>query len=154
MEECKLATINDINEILELCELVKKTFPLWNSQYPSVDNFIEDLNSNSLFIYTVDGKIVSVIGAEDSEFDNEALSLHMFMTHPDYRKKGYGRKVFVKAEEELFKRVNTIDLLVRNDHPFSLKLYEKWGYENKGKVEVPWEVEKDKFYIYLKKSIK
>ena len=30
----------EINIVMEMCEEIKKTYPLWDSEYPIIDNFL------------------------------------------------------------------------------------------------------------------
>ncbi len=145
----------DLKEIIELCELVKLTYPLWNEYYPVYDNFLEDYQNNHLFILEVAGKIIGSIGAEKSDWHENTLTLHMFMIHPQYRNQGYGTKLFQSAENLLAKEGETqVDLLVRNDNTKAIKMYLRLGYQNLGAVKTPWEMEDGKFYyLFIKKKI-
>ena len=93
----------DLKEIVELCEFVKKTYPLWNEYYPVYDNFLEDYQNNLLFVLEVSGKIIGSIGAEKSNWHENTLTLHLFMIHPEYRNQGYGTKLFQNTEKLLAK---------------------------------------------------
>lgn len=145
----------DLKEIIELCELVKLTYPLWNEYYPVYDNFLEDYQNNHLFILEVAGKIIGSIGAEKSDWHENTLTLHMFMIHPQYRNQGYGTKLFQSTENLLAKEGETqVDLLVRNDNTKAIKMYLRLGYQNLGAVKTPWEMEDGKFYyLFIKKNI-
>lgn len=145
----------DLKEIIELCELVKITYPLWNEYYPVYDNFLEDYQNNHLFILEVAGKIIGSIGAEKSDWHENTLTLHMFMIHPQYRNQGYGTKLFQSTENLLAKEGETqVDLLVRNDNTKAIKMYLRLGYQNLGAVKTPWEMEDGKFYyLFIKKNI-
>ncbi len=145
----------DITKIVELCEIVKKTYPLWNEYYPVYDNFYEDIQNNYLFVLEIEGEIVGSIGAEKSDWHENTLTLHMFMIHPDKREQGLGTKLFQEVEKLLVKENwNQLDLLVRNDNLKAMKMYLTLGYQNLGRVETPWDFEKDKYYIlFIKKFI-
>ncbi|HRT69211.1 MAG TPA: GNAT family N-acetyltransferase [Bacilli bacterium] len=144
----------DLKEIVELCEFVKKTYPLWNEYYPIYDNFLEDYQNNLLFVLEVSGKIIGSIGAEKSNWHENTLTLHLFMIHPEYRNQGYGTKLFQNTEKLLAKEGETqIDLLVRNDNVKAMKMYRTLGYQNLGPVKTPWETEDGKFYFLFVKRI-
>ncbi|HKM29997.1 MAG TPA: GNAT family N-acetyltransferase [Bacilli bacterium] len=144
----------DLIKIVELCELVKKTYSLWNEYYPVWDNFYEDYNNNLLFLYEIDNKIIGAIGAEKSEWHARTLTLHMFMVHPDYRSQGYGTALFKGTEKTLLDEGwNNLDLLVRNDNPQAIKMYIRLGYRNLGQVKTPWDFIEGKFYYLFVKDI-
>ena len=153
MEELRRAMFHELDEIVDLCELVKKTYSFWDRDYPVYENFFDDYKKDLLFVFLVDNKIIGAIGAEKSEWTDEGITLHMFMVHPDYRQKGYGKKIFLGVEDILVSLgYKKIDLLVRKDHPFAMKMYENLGYTNWGRVKTPWEVGNDIFYLLYRKN--
>ena len=69
------------------------------------------------------GFIVSTVVFEDAETDDVAV-------HPDYRRKGIGRELLLKAEEEAVKRGAARAFLeVRVGNGAAFALYEKCGYK-------------------------
>lgn len=144
----------DLVKIVKLCELVKKTYPLWNEYYPIYDNFFEDYQKNLLFILEIGEKIIGSIGAEKSDWHENTLTLHMFMVHPDYRNQGYGAFIFQEVEKILVNEGwKRLDLLVRNDNFKAIKMYNKFHYQNSGAIKTPWDFEEGKFYFLFVKEI-
>ena len=88
----------EINIVMEMCEEIKKTYPLWDSEYPIIENFIESYEEGGLYVLEVDGIIVGSICLEAGISDSECLSLSRFMVKPSERKKGYGRLIFESIE--------------------------------------------------------
>jgi len=141
----------EINIVMEMCEEIKKTYPLWDSEYPIIENFIESYEEGGLYVLEVDGIIVGSICLEAGISDSECLSLSRFMVKPSERKKGYGRLIFESIEKEVLKRgYKMIDFLVHIDHPFAFKMYESFGYTDKGIFETPWDEGIPHYHLLIK----
>lgn len=157
--DIRLAKISDIDEILVVLKEVVKHNPCtkWNSNYPNRDIITNDINNKDLYILIANEEIVGSVvlnSEEDINYNKvswdkkgEALIIHRLFTSPKYAGKGYGKFMIEKCKEiarEL--EYDSIRLDTHQDNLPAQKLYEKLGFNNKGKIELdgmPCE-----FYVY------
>lgn len=149
----RLVKEKELNLVIEMCEEIKKTYPLWDDEYPTFEDFYESFEEGGLYVLDVDGKIVGSICLGIGISDNKYLSLCRFMVSPDERKKGYGKIIFDSVEKEVLKRgYQDIDFLVHKDHPFGFVMYKNFGYTDMGPYRMPWDDgEEISYNLFVKK---
>lgn len=149
--EFRLASFNEIKEVVEICEKIKETYPFWDEEYPIIDNFIESFNEHGLYVLIDDSLIVGSICVEDGVSSSDCKSLSRFMVRVDKRKQGYGKTIFESVEKEIKKQGFTkIDFLVHKDHPFAFKMYQKFGYADCGLFATAWDDGKPHYHLFKK----
>ena len=143
----------EIKKIYELCEEIKKDYPLWDDEYPVFDNFLESYEEDGLYVLCINSEIIGSISLETSSWRADSISISRFMVKEEYRRHGYGRLMFSKIENVIRERgFEYADLFTRNDHPFAIKMYEKLGYQNLGKFDTKWcDNITEYYYLFVKK---
>jgi len=95
------------------------------SYYLKLKNFL-------CYVIEEQNKIVAFIIANYQKSYAQIITIDV---HPDYRRKGYGKRLMKLVEEELIKvNVKFIFLYVAENNNSAIKLYEKLGYEIHDKV--------------------
>ncbi len=148
----RLGRLEDLDEICRLFEkaiehMEHQGIHQWDESYPTREDFLDDINQNTLYVAVEDGKItaVYVINQEcDEEYhtckwhnpDDSACIIHRLCVSPDFQNKGIGSKVLSHIEEQA-KSMGylSIRLDVFSKNPYALKLYEKNGYEKRGHAD-------------------
>lgn len=145
---------NELEIVYKICEDIKKDYPFWDEEYPVFNNFLESYEEGGLFVLEINNKIVGSISVETSIYNQNYVTLSRFMIDRNERRKGYGRYIFNEIEKVMKKQgFEGIDLLVRYNHPFGLKMYESFGYQNLGKVETEWCDNINEYYLLFVKKI-
>ncbi|MBO4864942.1 MAG: GNAT family N-acetyltransferase [Ruminococcus sp.] len=116
----------------------------WDSLYPSRDDFISDIENNTLFVGTADGDI-AVVYAVSKDYDEQYSNgnwqypdsdfrvIHRLCVAPKFQHKGIAGKTLAHIEDELRKnKIDTIRLDVFTENPFALSLYRARGYTEVG----------------------
>lgn len=156
--EIKIAKLDDLKLIDNLCQEVKKDYHLWNADYPNYSDFVYIYNNGLILICKKNEEIIGSLsieyGMEDFEEFKDCISFSKFMTKKDCRKKGIGRALFEMGEQiAREKGYRKIVFLVHKDNAYTLGLYERWGYENKGRYDTPWVDNIDEYYFLFEKDI-
>lgn len=159
----RLATKKDLDEICCLIgkaieQMEEQGIHQWDELYPSREVFLNDIDNNTLYVATVNDKIVAVyvinLDCDDEyyecEWDNPAESaciIHRLCVSPDFQNKGIGSMVLAHIEEQV-KSMGylSIRLDVFSENPYAIRLYEKNGYEKRGYAD--WR--KGRFYLMEK----
>ena len=159
---------NVLNLYKDLIEKIKnyKHNPEWiYNIYPKESNIINSIKTNELYVGETDSKIVSSMvldntpnkGFENIEWKmklnyNEVYVIHLLAVHPDYNKRGFGKKMleysFKKAIENSIKSIRLS--IVKRNLPVE-KFYYKFGFEYISSMEVYDEDRGHKFLKYMKK---
>ena len=137
MIEVRLAKLDEVKTIVELCEEVKKTYSLWDEEYPTLEFFMDSLNGPGLYVLLLDGKIIGSISLEES-IEEGCISLSRFFIVPRYQKNGYGKYLIMEVIEKLRGKYDSVDLFVDSRHPFALKMYQSFGFKDLGEWSVEW----------------
>ncbi len=109
----RLATYNDIDRILEIKnEIVKEmqteNNPQWHATYPSKDDFLEDIKSNSLYVYDTNEVIGFICIKKDLDNEYEKLKessntpsfiIHRLGIKKEYRHQNIAYSLMKYAEE-------------------------------------------------------
>ncbi len=126
----------------------------WNTAYPSQSLVLDDIKSESLFIYKEKCTSIGVVclNAEEPEeyrelnwiYGGPALFVHRMAVHPAWRNLGVAGKMMEfahhYAKEKKFKSIR-LDAIIKN--PQAIRLYEKCGYEKVDNIHLTYQ--KDKF---------
>jgi ribosomal protein S18 acetylase RimI-like enzyme len=156
-------TIEDLDEIESL---VKKAIELmkqqgiyqWDEVYPTREVFSEDIEYDSLYVATVNNKIIAVYVLNqdcDDEYyeckwdnpDDSACIIHRLCVSADFQNKGIGTKLLAHIEEQIKAMgYKSVRLDVFSENPYALKLYSKRGYEKRGQAD--WR--KGRFFLMEK----
>lgn len=109
----------DLNEILDL---YKNSYPEnWFSRHM--------LASNQYFGIKERNRILSIAGIHVYSNEYNVAAIGNITTHPNYRRKGYGKRVVAKLCQSLMKKVDHIGLVVKSDNIAAISTYEKLGFE-------------------------
>lgn len=146
----------------------------WDELYPSREVFQKDIEADNLFIgydkcesdslhdkdcYAVSAAEPAVIYVLNQEFDEEYKNgkwadgtksfyvIHRLCVNPKYQNRGIAQMTMAHIEKTLqAKGIESVRLDVFTKNPFALKLYDRCGYHNVGKVH--WR--KGDFYLMEK----
>lgn len=150
--EYRLAAKKDINNICRLIqeaveEMLLHGIDQWDELYPTKEDFLKDIEENSLYLAIKDEQIAAlyVISKEEDEAyryvqwaskDETAFVLHRFCVSPEFQNKGIGREVLRYIEKQVLDMgYQSIRLDVFSENPFAQKLYRKNGYVTRGSAE-------------------
>lgn len=156
----KLATQEDLNEIYEIFDSIKKEMamdnnPQWGvsiEQYPYLDeDFIdypnrqiieEDINNKELYIYEEDNLIKGIITIckDNGEYkdivetsDKEAFIIHRLAIPKEYRKLGLAQKLISYAEDKAKEdKISIIKADTEVNNEKMNNLFIKLGFKVKG----------------------
>lgn len=161
---CRLGTLSDIDEIYILVQkaihhMERKGIHQWDEHYPTKDDFLEDIEKNTLYIAEENKRIIAIYTINqqcDDEYydfvwdnpDESACILHRLCVSPDMQNKGIASKLLSHIEHQVREKgYSSIRLDVFSDNPYALKLYEKNNYKQRGYAD--WR--KGRFYLLEKK---
>lgn len=130
----------------------------WDELYPTQEDFMRDMEAEQLYV-GYDENTLAVVYVLNRQFDeaykrgkweDETKSfyiLHRLCVNPKYQNKGVAKMTMEHIEREVKKKgIDAIRLDVFTENPYALKLYNKCGYKNVGKVT--WR--KGDFYLMEK----
>ncbi|SEK94004.1 GNAT family N-acetyltransferase [Ruminococcus albus] len=116
----------------------------WDSVYPAKEDFLSDIENNTLFVGTADDDI-AVVYAVSKEYDEQYSNgnwqypdsdfrvIHRLCVAPKYQHKGIAGQTLAHIENELRKsRIDSVRLDVFTENPFALSLYRTHGYTEVG----------------------
>lgn len=125
----------------------------WDENYPDAESLKADLSSRNLFIHKEDGIITGCVVLNETQdeaystvtWKNETppfLVVHRLAVHPDYQGRGIARKL-MDFSEDLAQRsgYKSIRLDTYSQNARNLKFYANRGYDNRGKVWLPYKKE-------------
>ena len=116
----------------------------WDEIYPTKEDFLEDLQENTLFVGAIEGEIAVTFTVNrtcDPEYgdgdwrypDLTYRIVHRLCVHPRYQGKGIAGRALAYMEETLRnKGVGAIRLDVFSKNPAAIALYTGHGYERRG----------------------
>jgi ribosomal protein S18 acetylase RimI-like enzyme len=112
-------SISDLDEITSLFE----------EAYPG--NFFEPkmLETKQYFGIRKSGELMSVAGVHVYSTRYKVAALGNITTRPDYRGRGYGKKVTGRVCKSLLGEIDHIGLNVKADNADAIRCYEKLGFE-------------------------
>lgn len=151
IRQAKISEINDILNITRACaeKMIKNDIYQWNSEYPSREVFLNDLNRNELFVLIEDDLLIGVITIStymDKEYqDIEWLTpnkrniyIHRLAINPPYQSKGHAQKLMTFAENRARKKLMlSVRLDTFSQNSRNQKFYETRGYEKLSDIYFP-----------------
>ncbi|HLD42157.1 MAG TPA: GNAT family N-acetyltransferase [archaeon] len=127
MTQIRLYQPEDYQKAKEILELGGRYWEVSDSEQALLKKISQD--KESIIVATDDGNIVGVM-IITSDFLPFFFRLSV---HPDYRRKGIGKKLVEKGESILKSRgANHINIIVSGDNKDAQTFYEKMGYERGG----------------------
>ena len=163
IELAVISHLDKVKEIAECCasDMINRNIFQWNEKYPSKKIFKEDIESNSLYLAKINQEIVGCIMLTKNKDDvykdikwlsedNINLYVHRLAVHPQFQKKGIGRKMmdfaedYAKSNNYESVRLDTFSKNKRNNI-----FYENRGYIRLGNVYFP-EQSRFPFYCFEK----
>ena len=142
IELAKVQYISRIKRIAEDCaiDMRNRNIFQWNENYPSYEIFKKDIDSNSLYVYKKNLKILGCIMIslnKDEVYnhikwlteDKKNLYVHRLAVDPKYQKKGIGRSLMNFAENYARKnglksiRLDTFSRNERNNRFYKSRKY-------------------------------
>lgn len=114
---------DDIGDIKELLAL----------SYPEawLDEELVKLNKN--FGISVNGKLASFAGIHAYSEEYQVAAVAHVTTHPDFRNKGYGKKVVNTLINDLKDKIEFIGLNVKVNNSSAINCYRKLGFKESGR---------------------
>lgn len=145
----RVASIDDIDDIIQLVENAIKQMELenihqWDSVYPTIEDFSNDIRKNELYIGIINKRIAVVYTLNkecDEQYQNGEWQytgdsfnvVHRLCVSPDFQNKGIAHTTLLHIESELsFLGIKAIRLDVFCENPYALKLYSNNGYHKVG----------------------
>jgi ribosomal protein S18 acetylase RimI-like enzyme len=158
------ATIEDINSIMRIkSEAVnvmnEDNNDQWNNNYPSKEMFINDINSDELYVYEIDEEIAGIIcitTKEDEEYKSVNWSatgkqfiVHRLAISDKFRKNGIAMKLLNYAEDLGRKQyISIIKLDTFSKNRRAQNLFTKMGYNYVSDINFPRK--KEPYHCYEK----
>lgn len=151
MENIRLARQEDLDEVMAFVgEVIKQMNAQgnfqWKSDYPTRQHFSEDVEHKSLYVFTIDERVVGVV-AHTLDFceeygqvcDNSIPSIvsHRLAVNPQFQGRGIAKKLIAYADQLCpEKHVNCIrgDTNIQNI-PMQ-RVFEQLGYKNMGNISL------------------
>lgn len=146
----RIAKLDEIKLVNDLCNEVKTYYSLWDDEYPVIENFIESFEGEGLFVIELDGKIIGSLSTEESLISGDYISLTRFFILKDYQKKGYGKILMSSVERKLSSKYEYTELLVNTLHPYAFKMYKDYGYTDLGETDINFGTS-NKYHRFVKK---
>ena len=119
----------------------------WDEVYPDKEEFLNDLNGKNLFVGEKDGEIAVVFvlnkwqdkayfSAEWSYTGEQFCVLHRLCVNPKFQNQGIAKGTLKYIEEKLKTAgIKSIRLDVFTENPYSLRLYENFGFHTTGTAD-------------------
>lgn len=162
----RLATLNDIPEIMQLVRLVVPLMNAagnfqWDNNYPNPEKFTDDIQQNKLWIAELESKIAGVAAIttdQDPEYaevgwdlNDTAIVTHRLAVSPNYRGKGIAIALLEQAEKEAVRRgIKTLRIDTNSMNQATQKLFPKLGYTFSGEIGLSYRPGL-RFYCYEKR---
>lgn len=161
--EYRIASSDDLNDIAVLVKnaiatMEKNNIFQWDDIYPTIDDFAEDINCNSLYVGLYEGKIVvafTLNKKSDEEYINgkwrysskEYYVIHRLCVNSLFQNKGIGKQTIQFIENKLkSENIPAVRLDVFSQNPYAINLYTHMGYSKTGYAD--WR--KGRFYLMEK----
>lgn len=165
----RLAAMEDHARVVEMFKAAIQTMNRqgilqWDEIYPAAEDLAADIRAGQMYLLEEAGQLCAAIvlnstpqascaeqyaqGAWQGKEQDPTAVVHRVCVSPACQQKGYGRQTMLLAEEQL-RAAGTV--FVRLDafceNPYSVRLYEKLGYRQVGRVRF----RKGDFYLYEKR---
>lgn len=156
MAQFKIATIDDLNKLLDFYNLIiyqqqfDEYHPMWTKDiYPSKDDIKNHILNNKFYYLQENNEIVCALAFMLSEEEmykkakwtikEDVAVIHLLAVNPKYRKLGNGQKIIYYVLEDNKGLYKTIHLDVMLTNLSAKKLYEKLGFRFVERLEVYYE---------------
>ena len=162
MISCRKGTPEELDAVCGLVEAANaemraRGIDQWDEEYPTREDFAQDIKTGSLYIVSEDGETAAVYviseEAEDAykECDWENANpcvLHRLCVSPERQGRGLGKRILDRVERQLADMgYDSVRLDVFSKNPRAMRLYEKNGYVRRGHAD--WR--KGRFWLMEKK---
>lgn len=149
----------DIDEILELTDacgnhLRANGIDQWDENYPNYESILQDLETETLFAYREEGKIIGIVvlnSIQDEEYSelnwstketDRNIVVHRLAVHPDHQGKGIARTIMEFAERwAITHNYDAIRLDTYGQNERNQRFYRTRGYTELGKVYLKYKKE-------------
>lgn len=138
------ATLDDLDRIMQItkeivAEMKENGNPQWSDLYPTKEDFTEDINNNTLYVYEKDKVIGFICITKDTENEygqvlgsskNSAYIMHRLGIDKSYRALGIATKLMSYAEELAIQNKTYLmkaDTEIKNNKMNAL--FKKLGYQ-------------------------
>lgn len=133
----------------------------WDSSYPNVAVFEEDIAGNQLWVAELDGDVAGVAAITTEQYpeyasvgmdiSETAIVVHRLAVNAHYRGKGIAAALMQQAETEALKRgIKTLRIDTNTANEATQKLFPKMGYVFAGEMGLSFRPGL-RFYCYEKK---
>lgn len=166
MIKIDLATINDIAQVMEIKTEVLEFFnslndPQWNEYYPIEEDFLQDIESNSLFVARDENLVVGFM-ALGKDFPplykslpfkaelTKSMVLHRFAVRKEYRSRGLA-SFMLNSAISICLQLNCYNIIA-DTHETNLpmqKFLEKFGFTYVSTFKFP-EIKEGSFIAFEK----
>lgn len=158
------AIIPDLSQIMQIIESSKLDMHSygnfqWNEDYPKAENFINDINNGSLFVYDINGMVAGLICINKEEPEGyknvnwsmakEAFIIHRLAVNKSFLGQGVAYELMNYANDICSK--NNIEYIKTDTNALNVKaqrLLKKCGYTFAGETSL--EGYRGLFYCYEK----
>ncbi|MCH2231693.1 MAG: GNAT family N-acetyltransferase [Crocinitomicaceae bacterium] len=156
----RLSEVETIIKLTKACgrNLRENGIDQWDENYPDIESITNDIQTNTLFTYKMDGQIVGIVvlnEIQDEEYaeinwrtpiDSKNIVVHRLAVSPKHQRKGIARKMMDFAEKfALDNNYDSIRLDTFSQNPRNQKFYLSRGYQELGSVFLKYK--KDYPYI-------
>jgi ribosomal protein S18 acetylase RimI-like enzyme/bifunctional pyridoxal-dependent enzyme with beta-cystathionase and maltose regulon repressor activities len=123
-----------ISEIETCARLMASSTP-WNELFFTEKQCLANLLDPGLKVYIaeVESQFIGFVATRDNGIEGEPL-LEYICVNPEQRNQGYGKKMLLHMEENIFPDANNIYLFVSDINPRAISLYKHIGYEQVGEL--------------------
>ena len=163
IRSAKESDLKTLKAITDACarDLNARGIFQWNETYPNAAVFKKDLEQEALYVYELQNHVIGcIMFSEEKDLiynqiqwltpDKKNLYVHRLAVHPQYQKKGIGRKLMAFAEAYALKnQFYSIRLDTFSKNPRNLRFYESRGYNKLGAVYFEKQ-SKDPFHCFEK----
>tara|TARA_B100000575_G_C23101192_1_gene635302 strand:+ start:366 stop:920 length:555 start_codon:yes stop_codon:yes gene_type:complete len=152
IRKAKEKDLKNIMEIVKSCiqNLILKNIFQWNDNYPSLNNFKEDITKDNLYLLIIQDKIVIGCFSINYKMDNfykninwispneKNLYVHRLAIEPSFQNKGYGQLIMAFIEEKaISENCDSIRLDTFSLNKINNLFYEKIGFYKIGTIYFP-----------------
>lgn len=115
------------------------------------------LKNNPAYGLFLEGRLISAVSVRLPWGPNPgpevAPHIGWFVTHPEYKRQDYGKKLFFLVESNILKeqlKAPFVTLGTASNHPWLKEMYEKIGFRHYSTVQLPGKKHQT---LYLKKNL-
>ena len=153
--EIQVIEFDDLKAVVQLyavitADLRRKGIKQWDRLYPNRFIVKADIRNGHLFGLSADKKVIGAVVVDTYESkkyrklkwedeEGRPVLIHRLAVHPDYQGKGYGKQLLQFAEDYAVKNgFSSIRLDVFSLNSGAVKMYERAGYQERGKIRFPF----------------